>query len=235
MRIAIAGSTGTVGRHVTAVARERGHEVVGLSRASGVDLTDGGDRGRGLATRLAGVDAVIDVLGTPAQNRAAATAFFTGTTAALHEAEQAAGVGHHVLLSIVGIEQVPTGYYRAKLAQEEAVTRGPVPWSLLRSAQFTEFAEQALGFVRVGRTALVPRMRIAPVPARTVAAALVDAVEAGPGGRLPDLVGPARHDLVRLARAEAAVHDPRLRVIGVRMPGRAGRAMRSGALCGDAG
>jgi uncharacterized protein YbjT (DUF2867 family) len=226
MRIAVAGGTGVVGRHVVAVARERGHDVVVLARAEGVDLTTGS----GLAERLRGVDAVVDTTSIATQRRKRAEAFFGGVTRHLLDAEVHAGVGHHVVLSIVGIDGVDTGYYAGKRLQERMVADGPVPWSLLRATQFHEFAEQALGFVRVGPFSLVPRMLSQPVAAREVGEALVDLVESGPAGRVPDLAGPEQLQMVDLARRVATAHSPRRRVVPVRVPGAAGRSMGSGVL-----
>lgn len=222
MRIAVAGGTGVVGRHVVEVARERGHEVVVLSRSEGVDLTTGA----GLIDRLAGVDAVIDTSNRPVQKRAEAEAFFRAVTRHLLEAERRARVGHHVVLSIVGIDGVDSGYYAGKRLQERVVAEGEVPWTVLRATQFHEFAEQVLQFARIGPFSLVPRMTSQPVAAREVAEALVDAEEAGPAGRSPDLAGPEVHQMVDLARRVA--HGRR--VVPVPLPGAAGRAMRSGAL-----
>lgn len=219
MKIAVAGGTGVVGRHVVDVARERGHDVVVLARAEGVDLTTGA----GLAERLVGVAAVVDVTSVATQKRAEAEEFFGAVTRHL----QAAGAAHVVALSIVGIDDVDTGYYAGKRLQERLLAEGDVPWSVLRATQFHEFAEQALHFVRVGPFSLVPRMLSQPVAAREVAEALVDLAETGPSGRVPDLAGPERHDMVDLARRVAAGR----RVVPVRVPGQAGRAMRSGALC----
>lgn len=226
MRIAVAGGTGVVGRHVVEVARARGHEVVVLARSTGVDLTTGA----GLAGRLADVDAVVDATGVAAQKRAAAEAFFGGVSQRLLAAEVEAGVGHHVVLSIVGIDDVDTGYYAGKRRQEQVVAAGPVPWSVLRAAQFHEFAEQVLGFVRVGPFSLVPRMLSQPIAAVEVAGALVDRVEDGPVGRAPDLAGPERLQMVDLARRVSRARGLGRRVVPVRLPGAAGRGMRSGAL-----
>jgi uncharacterized protein YbjT (DUF2867 family) len=227
MQIAVAGATGVVGRHVVEVADERGHEVVELARSRGVDLVTGD----GLAEQLTGVDAVVDVTSVRTQRRAQAEAFFGGVTRTLLAAEQAAGVGHHVALSIVGVDQVPTGYYQGKQLQERLVQASPVGWSLLRATQFHEFAEQVLGFVPVGPVSLVPRMLSQPVAAVEVAQALVDLAEAGPAGRVPDLAGPERLDMVELARRVSEARGLGRRVVGVPVPGAAGRAMRSGVLC----
>ncbi|MEN8674524.1 NAD(P)H-binding protein [Nocardioides sp.] len=229
MRIAVAGGTGVVGRHVVDIAVDQGHEVVTLARSAGVDLVTGA----GLAARLDGVDVVVDVTGTREQKRAAAEDFFGGVTARLLSAEVDADVRHHVTLSIVGVDDVDTGYYAGKRRQEQVVTSGPVPWTLLRATQFHEFAEQALGFVRLGPVSLVPKMRTQPIAAQEVAQALVALALGAPAGRAADLAGPEQHDLVVLARRVAAVRRAggrRQRVVPVGLPGSGGRAVREGAL-----
>jgi uncharacterized protein YbjT (DUF2867 family) len=225
MRIAVAGGTGVVGRHVVEVARARGHDVVVLTRGEGVDLTTGD----GLAERLAGVDAVVDASNSTAQKRSAAEAFFGAVTRNLLAAEQEAGVGHHVALSIVGIDDVPLGYYHGKRLQERLVAEGPVPWSILRATQFHEFAAQVLGYVRIGPFSPVPRMLSQPIAAAEVGEALVDLAEAGPSGRVPDLAGPEPLQMVDLARRVSRARGLGRRVVPVWMPG-AGKGFRSGAL-----
>jgi uncharacterized protein YbjT (DUF2867 family) len=226
MRVAVAGGTGVVGRRVVEVARERGHDVVVLARSQGVDLTTGA----GLVEKLAGVDAVIDASNRSVGRRVKAEAFFGGVTRNLLGAESAAGVGHHVVLSIVGIDDVDIGYYAGKREQERVAAEGSVPWSVLRATQFHEFAEQALSFMRVGLFSVVPRMLSQPVAAREVGEALVDLVEAGPAGRVPDLAGPERHQMVDLVRKLSQARGLGRRVVPVSFPGAGGRAMRSGAL-----
>lgn len=226
MRIAVAGATGVVGRYVVEAAAAAGHEVVPLARSTGVDVVSGA----GLTDRLTGVDAVVDVLNIATQRRSVAEEFFTTTSQHLLDAGAAAGVGHHVTLSIIGVDLVPTGYYHGKLAQEAAVAAGSVPWSVLRAAQFHEFAEQALGFVRIGPLSVVPRMLSQPVSAREVGAALVDLAAGEPVGHAPELAGPDPLQIVDLARRVNDVRRLGRRVVGVRLPGRAGRAMSTGAL-----
>jgi len=226
MKVAVAGGTGVVGRHVVREAEDRGHEVVVLTRSTGADLTTG----VGLAERLAGVDTVVDVTSTREQQRRKAEAFFGTVTRNLLGAEGAAGVGHHVALSIIGIDLVRTGYYQGKLLQEQLVEAGDVPWSILRASQFHEFAQQALDFVAVGPVSLVPMMTTQPIAAREVAAALVDLVEQGPQGRVPDLAGPEVRQLVELARLVDRERSLGRRVVGLRVPGPWGRGMRSGDL-----
>lgn len=229
MKIAVAGGTGVVGEHVVNEATGRGHEVVVLTRSSGCDLT----AGAGLADRLDGVDAVIDVTSTRSQSKSKARAFFGAVTRNLLAAEVSAGVSHHVALSIVGIDRVGMGYYQGKLHQEEVISAGEVPWTVLRATQFHEFAQQALSFVPIGPISLVPQMLVQPVAAMEVARALVEIVEQGPQGRAPDLAGPEVHHLVDLARAVNDRRDLGRRVIGIRLPIAGGKDMRSGGLIPD--
>ena len=141
-----------------------------------------------------------------------------------------AGVGHHVALSIVGVDRVGLGYYLGKREQERLVAAGPVPWTILRATQFHEFAEQVLGFITVGSLSLVPRMLSQPVAAAEVAEALVD-LAAGPAvGRAPELAGPEKLQMVELARRVNRTRGLGRRVLSARVPGAAGRAMRKGAL-----
>ncbi len=226
MRIAVAGGTGVVGRHVAEVATQRGHEVVELARSLGVDVLSGS----GLAERLAGVDSVIDTMNVGSQRRSVAEHFFRTTSERLLAAEKEAGVGHHVVLSIVGIDRVPSGYYHGKLAQEATVTGGPVPWSILRATQFFEFAGQALDFVRVGPFSLAPRMLCQPIAAREVADALVDLASGDPSESTSELAGPEELQMVDLARRVNAARNLGRRIVPVSLPGAAGRAMRDGGL-----
>lgn len=226
MRIGVAGATGTVGRLVARTAGDRGHDVIPLARSLGVDLTTG----QGLPDRLHGVDAVVDVTNVSTQRRSVAEGFFSSVTGRLLDAERVAGVGHHVLLSIVGIDDVPSGYYLGKMAQEAAVRAGPLPWSILRATQFHEFAAQVLDLARLGRTSLVPDLLSQTVAAADVADALVDAVERGPHGPLLDLGGPAVARLPDLSRRVVEARRERRRVVPLLVAGRAGRLMRGGAL-----
>lgn len=220
MRIAVAGGTGLVGGHVVDALRSAEHEPVVLARSLGIDITTG----IGLAEALVGVDAVIDVSNVTTTRRRSSVAFFTTGTDNLLAAGQRAGIRHHVALSIVGVDRVNFGYYEGKRRQEELVLGGQAPGSVLRVTQFHEFAGQLLARSR-GPLALVPRMRVQPVAAREVATALV-ALACGPAqGLAPEMAGPEEHQLVDLARRVVHAHGQRRRVLGIRMPGAAGRAM----------
>ncbi len=182
MKIAVAGGTGAVGRHVVDVARETGHESVVLTRSTGVDLV----AGEGLADALPGVDAVIDVASVQTMSDAASRAFFGAVTRNLLAAETAAGVGHHVALSIVGVDDAPYAYYAGKVLQEQLVEAGPVPWTILRATQFHEFAAQLHARMRFGPIVVVPALQSQPVAARGGGRAARRARGGGarrPGGR----------------------------------------------------
>lgn len=221
----MAGATGTVGRYVVDALQETGHDTVPIARAHGVDL----NTGAGLGAALAGVDAVVDVTNRPALRASSSRRFFAGVTRTLLEAEQSAGVRHHVTLSIVGIDRVGLGYYQGKLLQEELVLGGPVPASVLRATQFHEFTPQTLGQFR-GPFAVVPRMRQQPVAAREVGTALAALATGEPVGRAPDLAGPQEEYLPDLARRYLEATGERRRVVAVRLPGKVGRQLDTGGL-----
>jgi uncharacterized protein YbjT (DUF2867 family) len=229
MKIAVAGGTGTVGKHVVDVARERGHDPVVLTRSAGVDLLTG----TGLADALAGVDAVIDVANLFTQKEDEARAFFGATTRNLLDAEKAAGVTHHVLLGIVGSQKSQYGYYLGKMAQEQLVHGGEVPWTELRATQFHEFAEQIYGIARLGPIVLAPIGRVQPIAAREVAERLVELAVGAPSGLVAELAGPREENLLRMVRAAARATGKTGPILGVPAPGPGGRAMRDGTLLPD--
>jgi len=226
VKIAVAGGTGTVGRHVVEVARELGHEPVVLSRSAGVDLVTE----TGLVDALVGVDVVVDVTSVSTQSAPVSRQFFGSVTTNLLRAEVAAGVAHHVALSVVGVDRAPHGYYAGKAHQEELVRRGDVPWTLLRATQFHEFAAQVLGQVRWGPLNLVPVMRSQPVAAREVAERLVELATGPAVGMSRDLGGPEVLRLVDMVRDYARVTRHRGFVVAVPLPGGFGRALRDGTI-----
>jgi uncharacterized protein YbjT (DUF2867 family) len=226
MKIAVAGGTGTVGRYVVSVARSGGAEIVSLSRKDGIDLVTG----RGLRAALDGVDTVIDVAGVETLSEKAAVEFFRATTTNLLDAERAAGIHHHIALSIVGVDRVAAGYYAGKLAQERLVERGPIPWTILRATQFHEFAAQILARGAFGPLAVVPTMTTQPIAAREVAEVLVAIAHGEPQRHAPDLGGPQVEQLRGLVRAYARATHARRWIVGVALPGKFGGAMRDGTL-----
>ncbi|MFJ3405087.1 SDR family oxidoreductase [Promicromonospora sp. NPDC090134] len=227
MKIAVAGGTGTVGRHTVAAARERGHDVVVLSRSDGVDVTTG----RGLTAALTGVDAVIDVTNTTTFFARKARRFFETATHHLLAAERTTGVGHHVALSIVGIDNIDASYYAGKIAQERAVMAGDAPYTIARAAQFHEFVGQLLSSQK-GPVVIMPTAPMRPVAAREVGEHLVAVAEGGPVGRATDLVGPRDEQLADVARRQLAAEGIKRKVWEVRLPGTYTRGLASGSLRG---
>ncbi len=224
MKISVAGGTGVVGRHVVVRAREQGHQVEVLSRSEGVDLT------AEAPLDLHGVEAIIDVISMQTYSAAKSKAFFRAATRKLLSAGQAAGVGQYVLLSIVGIDEAPYGYYAGKIEQERLVATSGLPWTILRATQFHEFAGQIFERMKFGPVSVVPVMQSQPVAAREVATRLVDLVEAGPMGRVPDLAGPKVERMADMSRRWAAATGAKGTVVETPVPGGFGRAMRDGTL-----
>lgn len=230
MRIAIAGATGTVGRHVHLLATDRGHEVVALARRNGHDL----EHGPVPASVLDGVETIVDVSGIQTLSRHRSRRFFESVSANLQQAGSAAGVKHLVALSIVGIDGVDAAYYGGKLAHERAVERGSLPHTILRAAQFHEFAEQTLVRGKMGPITVAPAARVRPVAAHEVAEHLLTLAEGKPRGRARDLTGPRDELLIDMVRALLDARGERRTTIEMRLPGSFGRAMSSGRLRGHA-
>jgi uncharacterized protein YbjT (DUF2867 family) len=197
-RIAVAGATGRVGRHVVDLLQAAGHDVVPMSRATGVDVVTG----EGLAQALEGVTAVVDAATGASPEAEAATAFFTASARNLHEAGQRAGVRRIAVVSIIGCDRFPDGYIVGKAAHERAMFAGPVPVRVLRAAQFHEFVPEMVGWGRRNGTAYVPRMRTQLVAARTVAERLVDLVTTPAWDAAPliaEIAGPREERLAEVA------------------------------------
>ena len=222
MKIAVAGGTGVVGRHVVTAARAAGHESLALSRSTGDDLMTAD----GLAGRLAGVGAVIDVSSTPSLSGRAAIRFFGTVTDNLIAAERAAGVPHHVALSIIGATKAPSGLYAGKVVQEQKVMSSGGIWSILRTTQFHEFAMQTTERLAFGGLQIVPAMRCQPI----AAADLVRIAEGPPCGLETDLAGPREEDMPDLVRRYLKATGKTKPVLRLALPGLLGRAMRDGGL-----
>lgn len=213
LKIAVAGATGRVGHHVTDVLRERGYDVVPISRATGVDVITGS----GLGAALAGAGAIIDAATGPSPQQQAATKFFTTAARNLQQAGQQAGVGRVIAMSVIGTDQFTAGYGAAQVAHEQAMLAGPVPAHVLRAAQFFEFVEQLVEWGTRGDVAYVPRMRCQPVAARAVAEVLADLVT---GPELPaepftEVAGPKQESMVHAAELLAARRNLPVTIEGV--------------------
>ena len=215
-RIAVAGATGRVGRHVVDVLNEGGHDVVAISRSTGVDVITGD----GLAAALQGVEVIIDTSTGPSAEEGPATEFFLTATRNLEETGAKAGVRRLVLVSIIGTDKNTGGYGAAKLAQERAVLAGPIPGRILRAAQFHEFAEVLMGWGRQGDVIYLPQMRTQIVAARTVAEALAGlALSHEPEGERPDeIAGPREEYLPDLAQLVAAKRGENVKIEAVSNP-----------------
>jgi uncharacterized protein YbjT (DUF2867 family) len=196
MKIAVAGATGRVGRHVADVLAERGHEVVPMSRATGVDVVTGA----GLDEALAGVQVIVDAATTPSPDEESATAFFTASARNLQEAGARAGVERIVLISIVNTDRNTGGYGAAKFRHEQALQEGSVPVHVLRATQFHEFVEQLMEWSRRGDVMMVPEMQTQLVAARTVAEAAADLATGASDARMSEIAGPQPERLVEVAR-----------------------------------
>ncbi|SES00151.1 Uncharacterized conserved protein YbjT, contains NAD(P)-binding and DUF2867 domains [Streptomyces sp. yr375] len=201
MKIVVVGGTGLIGSQVVALLRDGGHEVVAAAPSTGVDTLTG----QGLAQALKGADVVVDVSNSPSFEDEAALDFFTRSAQHLIAAEKEADVRHHVTLSIVGVDQVPDyGYYRAKVAQEEAVRDGGVPYSIVRAAQFFEFIAPVMGMSAQGVEVHLPPTRLRPIASADVAAAVAEAAQGEPSYGVRNIAGPEVHRLDRLGEITLA-------------------------------
>ncbi|MEU6671162.1 SDR family oxidoreductase [Streptomyces sp. NPDC046727] len=196
MKIVVIGGTGLIGSQVVALVRDKGHEAVPAAPSRGVNALTG----EGLAQAVEGADVVVDVSNSPSFETEPALDFFTRSAQHLFAAEKEAGVRHHVALSIVGVDQVPDyGYYRAKVAQEEAVRGSGVPYSLVRATQFFEFIAPVMDMSTVGKEVRLPSLRLRPIASADVAAAVAEAAQGEPTNGIRNIAGPEVYGLDRLA------------------------------------
>jgi uncharacterized protein YbjT (DUF2867 family) len=206
MKIVVIGGSGLIGSKLVANLRSKGHAVVAASPDSGINTITG----EGLAEALAGADVVVDVANSPSFADEAVMEFFRTSTANLLRAEKAAGVKHHVALSIVGTERLQaSGYFRAKLAQEDLIKAGGIPWTIVHSTQFFEFIGRiAKDGMKNGSTYLSPAL-MQPIVSDEVAAALADVATAAPANGTIEVAGPEAIRLTELARKFlSAKEDP---------------------------
>jgi uncharacterized protein YbjT (DUF2867 family) len=207
MRIVIIGGTGRIGSRVVTLLRERGHDVVPAAPDTGVNTVTG----EGLAKALTGADAVVDVSNSPSLDDETAMRFFQTSTRNLLAAESAAGVRHHVALSVVGTDRLPdSGYFRAKLAQEELIRTSPIPYSIVHSTQFFEFLKGIADDATVGNGVRLAPVMVQPIAAEDVARALAGVAVGTPANGIVEIAGPEPYRLDELVRLVLrAREDPR--------------------------
>src|SRR5689334_4580496 len=179
MRIAVAGATGNIGALTVAALEQAGHHVVRISRSLGVDLTTSD----GLDAALVGVEAVIDATSSTATGRDEAVAYFGTTARNLLAAEERAGVRHHVLLSIAGVDRVEgNAHYAGKREQERLVTEGPVPWTIVPATQFYDFAAMVTSWTEQDGAATIAPLLVQPIAPADVADILAEIATGAPQG-----------------------------------------------------
>ena len=197
MKIVVIGGSGLIGTKLVNKLRQLGHEVVAASPTSGVNTITG----KGLAEALAGAQIVVDVANSPSFEDKAVLEFFEMSGRNLLAAEAAAGVGHHVALSVVGTERLlASGYFRAKMAQENLIKASKIPYTILRSTQFFEFVSGIAQSATEGQTVRLSPALVQPVVSDDVAAALADVAVEEPLNGTIELAGPEPIRLDELVR-----------------------------------
>ncbi|HEY6518217.1 MAG TPA: SDR family oxidoreductase [Roseiarcus sp.] len=206
MKIVVIGGTGLIGSKTVVILRQRGHDVAAASPQSGVNTITG----EGLKEALAGAQVVIDLANSPSFEDKAVLDFFKTSEGNLLPAEAAAGVGHHVALSIVAIDRTDNGYFRAKLAQEQLIAASGVPYTIVRSTQFMEFLGGIADSSATGNTVRLPPVLFQPIAADDVAANVAEAALASPRNGVIEIAGPERASFTEIvARYLKAIGDPR--------------------------
>lgn len=207
MKIVVIGGSGLIGSRLVSKLRERGHDVVAASPNSGVNSVTG----EGLAEALKGASVAVDVSNAPSWEDAAVMKFFDTSTRNLLSYEAAAGVGHHVALSVVGSERMlESGYFRAKIAQEDLIKSSSVPFSIVRATQFFEFVKGIADFSTDGNKVRLPSALIQPMAADDVASAVARVAVGQPINGTVEIGGPEKFRLDELVRRGlAAWKDPR--------------------------
>ncbi|QJI45392.1 SDR family oxidoreductase [Pseudomonas sp. ADAK2] len=189
MKIVVIGGTGLIGTQLCNNLRQRGHDVLAGSPSTGLNALTG----EGLEAALTGADVVVDVANSPSFEDAAVLEFFETSGRNLFAAEKAAGVKHHVALSVVGTEMMlDSGYFRAKMAQEKLIKASGVPYSILRATQFFEFIGAIAQSGNEGNTTRLPAADLQPIASADVAATLANIAEQPPTRQTEEVAGPER-------------------------------------------
>lgn len=219
MKVVVIGGTGLIGKKLVHNLRQQGHEVVAASPSSGVNTLTG----EGLAEALVGAQVVVDVANSPSFEDQAVLDFFETSGRNLLTAETAAGVRHHVALSVVGTDRLlASGYFRAKMAQEELIKASSVPYTIVRATQFFEFVGAIAQSATDGQTVRLPPALMQPVVSDDVAAALADVATAKPLNDTVELAGPEPLRMDELVRrflsasqdTRQVITDPQARYFG---------------------
>src|SRR5438067_11828764 len=220
MKIIVIGGTGLIGTKVVKNLRDKGQEVVAASPSRGINSVTG----EGLAAALVGAQVVVDVANAPSWEDNAVLAFFETSGRNLLAAGAAAGIGHHLALSVVGTDRLlASGYFRAKLAQENLIKASPIPYTIVRATQFFELVSGIAQLATEGQAVRVPPVLMQPIAADDVAAAMADAALAEPLNGTVELAGPEpirQDELVRrflnaTGDARALITDPKALYYGV--------------------
>jgi uncharacterized protein YbjT (DUF2867 family) len=220
MKIIVIGGTGLIGTKVVKNLRDKGHEVVAASPSKGINSVTG----EGLATALVGGQVVVDVANAPSWEDKAVLEFFETSGRNLLAAEAAAGVGHHVALSVVGTDRLlAAGYFRAKMAQENLIKASPIPYTIVRATQFFEFVVGIAQSATEGQTVRLPPVLMQPIVSDDVAAVIAEAALSEPLNGTVDLAGPEpirQDDLVRqflnaTGDARTVITDPKALYFGI--------------------
>ncbi|MEU1162033.1 SDR family oxidoreductase [Streptomyces sp. NPDC090075] len=196
MKIAVIGGTGLIGSQVVKDLRAAGHEAVPHSKSTGADVLSG----QGLDEAVAGADVVVNLTNSPTFDEAS-PAFFQTSMENLLAAARKGGVGHFVILSIVGVDQVPElAYYQAKVVQEHLLEAGRIPYSIVRATQFMDFMEAVLSWTAEGDTVRLPATPIQPIASADVAAAVAEVAAGAPLNGIRNVAGPEIFSLDELGR-----------------------------------
>src|SRR5437773_4766025 len=207
MKIVIIGGTGLIGSKLVTKLNEQGHEAVAASPSRGVNTITG----EGVAAAMDGASVVVDVSNSPSFEYRAALDFFQTSTRNLQAQEKAAGVGHHVALSVVGTERLSeSGYFRAKIAQEQLIRDSSIPYSIVHATQFFEFIKSIAAAATDGDVVRLAPVRIQPMAADDVARAVGRVAVGAPANRIVEVAGPEQFRLDELIRRGlTARNDPR--------------------------
>jgi len=222
MKIAVIGGTGLIGTKLVDKLREQRHEALAASPSSGVDSVTG----KGLADALKGASVVVDVTNAPSWDDAEVLKFFETSTRNLLAQEASVGVRHHVALSVVGTERLlESGFFRAKLAQENLIKASSIPYSIVRATQFFEFVKPIADFSTVDNQVRLPPALFQPMAAGDVAGAVAGIATGSPVKGTVEIGGPEQFRLDELARWDLAarqdprevISDPHARYYGIRV------------------